>query len=61
LKELSSIQNTFIFENTMAETETIAIVYDQRIIPEVDDYELYLGAKELSVAVSSALAIMLLA
>jgi hypothetical protein len=38
MKDLENLQNTFIFENTMSEIETISIVYDQRIIAEVDDY-----------------------
>lgn len=61
MKDLDNLSNTFIFENTMSELETVSIVYDQRIIPEGDEYVLYLGANQLTAAVTSALAMLLLA
>jgi len=47
LKDKEDLSIVFIFENSMAEIETIAIVYDQRIIPKIEDYELFTGATAL--------------
>jgi hypothetical protein len=44
MKDLPNLTNTFIFENTMSELETVSIVYDERIIQEGDEYVLYLSA-----------------